>query len=176
MTMLDTVRAHVLSLPDLAKFAIVIAVLVGIPPLSRRIGIPGMVGLLLFGVILGPHVLGFFGENHPVASFFAELGKLLLMFAAGLEVDMQLFRQAEKRAIAFGVATTMTPLLLGTACGLAFGYAVIPAIVIGSLLASHTLLSLPIITRLGAGRLEPPRAFRAPEKHGRLTIPGGSSR
>jgi Kef-type K+ transport system membrane component KefB len=155
MTMLDTVRAHVLSLPDLAKFAIVIAVLVGIPPLSRRIGVPGMVGLLLFGVILGPHVLGFFGESHPVASFFAELGKLLLMFAAGLEVDMQLFRQAEKRAIAFGVATTMTPLLLGTACGLTFGYAVIPAIVIGSLLASHTLLSLPIIARLGAGRLEP---------------------
>ena len=49
----------------------------------------------------------------------------------------------------------MTPLLLVIACGLAFGYAVIPAIVIGSLLASHTLLGLPIITRLGAGRLEP---------------------
>ncbi|HEY1412575.1 MAG TPA: cation:proton antiporter, partial [Rhodopila sp.] len=62
---------------------------------------------------------------------------------------------AEKRAIAFGVATTIAPLLLGIACGLAFGYAVIPAIVIGSLLASHTLLSLPIITRLGADRLEP---------------------
>jgi Kef-type K+ transport system membrane component KefB len=155
MDLLHTIRDHVLALPDLAKFAIVIAVMVGTPPLARRIGIPGMVGLLLFGVILGPHVLGFFGENHPVASFFAELGKLLLMFAAGLEVDMQLFRQAEKRAIAFGGATTMAPLLLGTACGLAFGYAVIPAIVIGSLLATHTLLSLPIITRLGAGRLEP---------------------
>jgi Kef-type K+ transport system membrane component KefB len=155
MDLLHTIRDHVIALPDLAKFAIVIAVMVGIPPLARRIGIPGMVGLLLFGVILGPHVLGFFGENHPIASFFGELGKLLLMFAAGLEVDMQLFRQAEKRAIAFGVATTVTPLLLGIACGLAFGYAVIPAIVIGSLLASHTLLGLPIITRLGAGRLEP---------------------
>jgi predicted Kef-type K+ transport protein len=43
-----------------------------------------MVGLLLFGVLLGPHVLGFFGEQQPIADFFAELGKLLLMFSAGL--------------------------------------------------------------------------------------------
>jgi Kef-type K+ transport system membrane component KefB len=47
------------------------------------------------------------------------------------------------------------PLLLGTAVGLAFGYPAIPAIVIGSLLASHTLLGLPVIDRLGLHRLEP---------------------
>jgi len=45
--------------------------------------------------------------------------------------------------------------VLGTAYGLAFGYGIIPAIVIGSLLASHTLLALPIVTRLGALGLEP---------------------
>jgi Na+:H+ antiporter len=44
-----------------------------------------MVGLLLFGVALWPHVLGFIGEHRPIANFFAELGKLLLMFSAGLE-------------------------------------------------------------------------------------------
>ena len=40
-------------------------------------------------------------------------------------------------------------------CARHFGYPLIPAIVIGSLLASHTLLSLPIINRLGAIKLEP---------------------
>lgn len=114
-----------------------------------------MVGLLLFGVVLGPHVLELFGENYPVASFFAELGKLLLMFSAGLEVDVMLFRKAQKRAIMFGVATTMMPLLFGTLYGLGFGYALIPAIVIGSLLASHTLLGLSVVARLGVVRLEP---------------------
>jgi Kef-type K+ transport system membrane component KefB len=39
--------------------------------------------------------------------------------------------------------------------GLWFGYAAIPAIVLGSLLASHTLLGIPIIRELGATRLEP---------------------
>jgi Kef-type K+ transport system membrane component KefB len=51
--------------------------------------------------------------------------------------------------------TTTLPLLFGTAYGLAFGYTVIPAVVIGSLLASHTLIGLSVVTRLGAVRLEP---------------------
>jgi hypothetical protein len=52
-----------------------------------------MVGLLLFGVILGPHVLGFFGEHRPIADFFAELGILLLMFSAGLEIGYRFVPQ-----------------------------------------------------------------------------------
>ena len=151
----DALGSLVLTLPPLAKFAIALAIIVGVPPLARRVGIPEMVGLLLFGIVLGPHVLGLFGEDRPIANFFAELGKLLLMFSAGLEVDVVLFRKAQTRAIIFGLVTTIVPLLLGTLFGLAFGYALIPAIVVGSLLASHTLLGLPIVRRLGALRLEP---------------------
>jgi Kef-type K+ transport system membrane component KefB len=77
------------------------------------------------------------------------------MFAAGLEIDINLFRRTQTRSVIFGVITTMVPQALGTAYGLAFGYTVIQSIVIGSLLASHTLLSLPIVTRLGAVGLEP---------------------
>jgi Kef-type K+ transport system membrane component KefB len=83
------------------------------------------------------------------------LGKLLLMFFAGLEINLQLFRRARNRSIALGIATTVIPLVLGTVVGLSFGYAAIPAIVIGSLLASHTLLGLSIVSRLGLGSLEP---------------------
>jgi hypothetical protein len=79
----------------------------------------------------------------------------MLMFAAGLEIDLDLFRKAQTRSIIFGVITTIVPQALGTAYGLAFGYGIIPAIVIGSLLASHTLISLPIAKRLGALGLEP---------------------
>jgi len=43
----------------------------------------------------------------------------------------------------------------GPSYGLAFGYGVIPSIVIGSLLASHTLLAMPIVIRFGALSLEP---------------------
>jgi Kef-type K+ transport system membrane component KefB len=149
------IRDHLFTLPVLAKFAIGMVMLVTIPRLSRRLHVPGAVGLLLGGVIIGPYVLGIFGTERPIADFLAELGKLLLMFFAGLEIDLALFRRARNRSIALGIVTTVLPLLLGTSVGLVFGYAIIPAIVIGSLLASHTLLGLTVVDRLGLGRLEP---------------------
>ena len=154
MHLLEPFREHVLALPPLAKFAVVIAVIVGIPPIARRAGLPEMIGLLMFGVVLGPHVLGIFGERRPIAEFFAELGRLLLMFSVGLEIDVAQFRRARARAIGFGIATTTAPLLLGALYALAFNYKVIPAIVIGLLLASHTLLGLSVATRLGAAQME----------------------
>jgi Kef-type K+ transport system membrane component KefB len=155
MEWFDAFRAHVVALPNLAKFAIVMAVIVGVPAFARRIRLPDLVALLVFGVFLGPHVLGVYGADHPIVQFFAELGTLMLMFTVGLEVDINLFREARTRALIFGLITTLVPQVLGTAFGLAFGYPMIPAVVIGSLLASHTLISLPIVTRLGAIGLEP---------------------
>jgi Kef-type K+ transport system membrane component KefB len=152
---IDFVRDYLFTLPVLAKFALGMVMLVVIPLVSRRLHIPTAVGLLLGGVIVGPYVLDIFGTVRPIADFLAELGKLLLMFFAGLEIDLALFRRARKRSIAFGIATTVLPLLFGTAIGLLFGYAAIPAVVIGSLLASHTLLSLPVVSRLGLGGSEP---------------------
>jgi Sodium/hydrogen exchanger family len=148
-------RDYLFTMPVLAKFAVGMVMLVTIPRLSRRAHVPVPVGLLLSGVIVGPYVLDIFGTVRPIADFLAELGKLLLMFFAGLEIDLELFRRARNRSIALGIATTVFPLVLGTIVGLSFGYAAIPAIVIGSLLASHTLLGLSIVSRLGLGSLEP---------------------
>jgi Kef-type K+ transport system membrane component KefB len=148
-------RDYLFTMPVLAKFAVGMVMLVVIPRLSRRLHVPVPVGLLLSGVIVGPYVMDIFGTVRPIADFLAELGKLLLMFFAGLEINLELFRRARNRSIALGIATTAFPLVLGTIVGLSFGYAAIPAIVIGSLLASHTLLGLSIVSRLGLGSLEP---------------------
>src|SRR5450631_506174 len=145
--LIDFVRDHLLTLPVLAKFAIGMVMLVIVPRLSRRFHLPPAVGLLLGGVIIGPYVLDIFGTDRPIADFLAELGKLLLMFFAGLEIDLALFRRARNRSLTLGIATTVFPLLFGTTVGLAFGYPAIPAIVIGSLLASHTLLGLTVVNR-----------------------------
>jgi Kef-type K+ transport system membrane component KefB len=151
---LQSLRSHAVVLPNLAKFAFGMLLIVGVPPLCRKIRLPAVVGLVLTGTILGPHAIGLFGESHPIAAFLADLGKLLMMFVAGVEIDLARFRQAEGRSIAFGILTTSIPLLLGTTVGFLFGYSATSAIVIGSLLASHTLLASPIVTKLGANRLE----------------------
>ena len=113
MTALEFFRSHALAMPNLAKFAIGMAIIVGVPPLSRRARLPAVVGLLLSGVVLGPHGLDVIGQNRPIADFFAELGKLLLMFFAGLEIDLTRFRQAQRRTMIFGLLTTTFPQVLG---------------------------------------------------------------
>jgi Na+:H+ antiporter len=155
MDTVEFIRSHALDLPPLAKFALGMAVIFGVPALSRLVRIPAVVGLLLSGVVLGPHVLDVFGTKRPIADFFADLGKLLLMFFAGLEIDLALFRRAQRKAITFGLITTSVPLLLGAAVGLVFGYPMVTAVVLGSLLASHTLLGLSIVKKFGVNRLEP---------------------
>jgi len=152
---LQYLSAHVASGSPMVRFIIALSAIFIMPPLSRRLKLPAVVGLLFAGILLGPHVLDIFGKERPIADFMSELGKLLLMFYAGLEVDLRLFRQSRRKVTKFGILTTSFPLVLGTLVGLWFGYAVIPAIVLGSLLASHTLLGLPIVTELRANHLEP---------------------
>jgi Kef-type K+ transport system membrane component KefB len=152
---IESLRSAAASLPPLTKFAIGMGIILVVPPLARRVRLPPVVGLLLSGVVVGPHALGLFGENRPIVEFLADLGKLLLMLFAGLEIDLALFRRQRNRSITFGLVTTSVPLLLGTVAGLVLGYPTIPAIVVGSLLASHTLLAVPIIDQLGIRRLEP---------------------
>ena len=152
---MDSLRSHALSLPLLVKFAIALGLIVVVPQLCRRLHVPPVVGLLLSGVLVGPYGLEIIGKTRPIADFLGELGKIMLMFMAGLEIDLNLFKRVQKRSITFGVITTSIPLVLGTAVGLVFGYTVLPAIVIGSLLASHTLLGSSTIVRLGETKLEP---------------------
>ena len=89
-----------------------------------------------------------------MAHFFADVGKLLLMFFAGLEIDLIQFRRTGHRSVVFGLATFALPLTTGILAGLGFGYGWLGALLIGSLLASHTLLGYPIVQRLGLSRDE----------------------
>ena len=129
MEIVEFIRSHAAASPSLAKFALGMMIIFGVPLLSRRVRLPAVVGLLLSGVIIGPHVLGIFGEQRPGVDFLGEVGKLLLMFVAGLEIDLAHFRQAQGRSIMFGLITTGIPLLLGTAVGLLFSYGIIASIV-----------------------------------------------
>jgi Kef-type K+ transport system membrane component KefB len=143
------------ALPPLAKFTAALALLAVVPWLCRRLGLPQAVLLLGSGVALGPHGLDLFGEQRPVADYFAELGKLLLMFLAGLQIDLALLRQLRHRCAAFALLTTLLPLTLGAGVTLALGYGWLSAIVVGALIASHTLIGMPIVMRLGVTKLEP---------------------
>src|SRR6516225_2631257 len=105
MEWLDAFRSEAVALPNLAKFAIVMAIIAVAPALTRRLRFPEIVGLLAFGVLLGPYVLDVAPINHPIVQFFGDLGRLLLMFTAGLEIEISLFRKAQTRSVIFGTTT-----------------------------------------------------------------------
>ncbi len=152
--MLESLLTALQDLPLLARFAFALTLLLTVPALCKRLRLPAVVGLLAAGVLFGPHGLHVGPKHNEVAEYFAEVGKLLLMFFAGLEVDVQQFQRTRNRSLVFGLATFSLPLLAGFAVGMAFGYGWIGALLIGSLLASHTLLGFPIVQRLGLVRNE----------------------
>ena len=138
----------------LISFTLLLLVILTLPPLFERIKLPGLVGLLFAGVILGSNGLGLLDAQSESLKLLADIGKIYLMFVAGLEIDLDEFRKTKERSLLFGFATFTLPLIAGTTVGYLFGMGLNAAILTGSLLASHTLLGYPIVNRLGVVRNE----------------------
>ena len=140
-------------LPLLIRFLVGISLFTFIPTLSQRLKLPGIVGLILAGVLFGRSGLDLWPDQTPVIDLLSEVGKLLVLFYAGMHVDVDQFKTSGSRALVFGFATLLVPLGAGIFAARALGYEINAAVLIGSLIASHTLLAFPIVQRLGlAGR------------------------
>jgi Kef-type K+ transport system membrane component KefB/nucleotide-binding universal stress UspA family protein len=104
---------------------------------------------LVAGVVLGQNGLKLLDTDSDTIKLLSEIGKLYLMFVAGLEIDLEQFRRTKNRSIGFGTLTFLVPLIAGIAVGRLFNFSWNSSFLIGSLLASHTLLAYPIVSRLG---------------------------
>lgn len=152
--MVDAILEPLHRLPPLARFSVAMLILFTVPPLCRRARLPAVVGFLAAGVLVGPHCLEVAPKHGEVAHFFAELGKLLLMFFAGMEIDLVMFNRTRNRSVGFGLLTFALPLTAGLLVGFWAGYPWVGALLIGSLLASHTLIGYPIVEKHGQLRNE----------------------
>jgi len=152
----------------LLLLAIIIVAAKGAGYVSTRLGQPAVLGGLVAGLILGPTGLDLlhlpvFAGGHvgETVEQLAHLGVLLLMFAAGLEVDFEAMLQAGRPAVLGGVLGVVSPVLLGLAVAMPFGYAFEPALAIGLILAAtsvsisaQTLMELGVLrTRVGMALL-----------------------
>jgi Kef-type K+ transport system membrane component KefB len=127
---------------------VVVTIVLFAPLLAERIGLPGIIGLIIGGILINPESLALI--EHPESLFaLGEVGILYLMFMAGLELDLNVFNQVRNRAIAFGLTTFALPFTLGMASALILDYDTAAAVLIGSLWASHTLVTYPIVRRFG---------------------------
>ena len=146
--------AEYFPLDPLPEFMLVIIIILIMPRVMERLKLPGLVGLIIGGLILGPNGLGVIAEDSSVMHFLADVGMLLVMFFAGLEIDIEKFVKTGHKSLAYGFATFAIPLTAGLLLGRLFDFPWITSVLVGSLLASHTLLALPLLIKHGIVRHE----------------------
>ncbi|MBW3657484.1 MAG: cation:proton antiporter [Actinobacteria bacterium] len=129
-------------------FAVLMAIVLVAPVLAERLRIPGIVGLLLMGTLIGPNVAGVL-ERAGVVAVLGSAGLLYLMFVAGLELDLEELRHHRRDGLLFGATTFVVPMALGFVLILPLGYSVLAATLLASCWASHTLLTYPVFRRYG---------------------------
>lgn len=141
---------HLFPIKDpIVIFAIVLVLMLGAPMVMGRFNLPGMIGLLLAGAVLGPNGLGVLARDQSFILLGA-VGLLYIMFTAALEVDLAVFKRYRVHGAVFGLLTFSLPQGLGTVMAYyVLGFDWPAAILLGSTLASHTLLAYPIVSRLG---------------------------
>ena len=148
------VIANFLSNPitdPVAIFLTILAIMLVAPLLFERFQLPGIVGLILAGVVVGPDGLGLLERDGTIV-LLGTVGLLFLMFMAGLETSLDDFKEDGDKATLFGIATFLIPLAIGTGAMLALGYGWLAAILVASCFSSHTLLALPVLNKLGIMR------------------------
>lgn len=132
-------------------FALVASLILIAPVVMARYRLPGMIGLLFAGALLGPNALNVL-ERDTSFVLFGTVGLLYIMFTAALEIDMAVLKRYKTHSLVFGLLTFCIPQAIGTGVGLLFGFDWPAAILLGSMFASHTLLAYPIASRLGISR------------------------
>ena len=134
-------------------FLLIMTIILVTPLLSERVRLPGIVGIILGGMLIGPHGFGLVQDNDRI-QFLSTIGLVYLMFSAGLEVDINQFMKVRTRALVFGIITFTFPQFMGMGLGYILGLDWLGMILLGSAFASHTLIAFPILTKLGVTRNE----------------------
>lgn len=125
---------------------LLLAIILVIPIVCRRLRIPAIIGLILTGMCVGPSGLGIL-ERTETIDVLGQIGILYIMFLSGIEIDIDDFRHERKRGFLFGVLTFFIPLLLGFFTFTTLGMNVWSSLLAASILGSHTLMTYTCVSR-----------------------------
>ena len=145
--------SHVMHHP-LGVFAILVAISAAVPPLIRRVGLPDLVGLLLAGVLIGPHALQWVETDSETVRLLSDLGAVYLLFTMGLEIDLEEFNRVKRRSFIYGLLILLIGVGTGVTIGWLEGFASVSCLLLGALMATHTPLGYPIVRSYGAQKDE----------------------
>jgi len=137
-------------------FSLILFIILLAPILLKKIRVPGIIGLIIAGIIIGPE--GFNVLESSKIEIFSTIGLLYIMFIAGLELDMNQFKAHRNKSLVFGFFTFAIPM----AIGYPVYYYILgqwdeeinkeAAFLTASMFATHTLVTYPIVSKLGLAK------------------------
>lgn len=141
-----------LPLTDPIPIFLLVLLIILAAPVLNKIKIPQIIGLILAGVLFGPFGLNVL-SNDASFELFGKVGILYIMFQAGLEIDLNTFKQNGGKSLIFGIYTFVLPMLFGILSGMyLLGLDFIRATLVASMYASHTLIAYPIVSKMGLSK------------------------
>jgi Kef-type K+ transport system membrane component KefB len=117
--------------------------------LGQKIGLPGAVGKICIGLMLGPAVLGIVGDG-PTLEALSGIGVVLLMFIAGLETDFETMKQVSVAALLVAIGGVVLPFFGGVGIGYLFDLPTSESLFLGAILtATSVSISADTLKELG---------------------------
>lgn len=133
-------------------FLLVLLIILFAPLLFRKIKIPYIIGLILAGVLFGPHGLNLLA-NDKSFELLGNVGILYIMFLAGLDLDLREFKENKYKSIYFGFFTFIIPLAIGfPICHYILGFGIQTSLLTAAMFSTHTLVSYPIVSNMHLSR------------------------
>jgi Kef-type K+ transport system membrane component KefB len=117
--------------------------------LTRRLHLPQVIGALFAGIVLGPSVLGL-AQPSETLTVIAELGVIVLLFSAGMEMDFKELKSLLRSSVLIAVFGITLAVCGGFAAGLAIGLTVFESFFIGVVIAStSTSITVETLHEMG---------------------------
>lgn len=115
--------------------------------------IPSVLGELTAGILLGPYALGsLIAINgtpviviNEIVKAFAEIGGILILFVAGLEMTFRDFRKVGAAGFIIGTIGVVVPFTMGYGLSLVLGLDIITSMVVGSALVATSISITAIV-------------------------------
>ena len=90
-------------------------------PIAKRLGMGSVLGFLMAGILIGPFLLGFIGEEGEDIMHFAEFGVVMMLFLVGLELDPAKLWRLRKTILGTGMSQVVITTLVVAGIALALG-------------------------------------------------------
>lgn len=71
-------------------------------PIAKKLGLSSVLGYLIAGIVIGPFLLDFVGDDGEDILHFAEFGVVMMLFLVGLEIEPKNFWNMRKTIIGMG--------------------------------------------------------------------------